>query len=384
MALDQNKNPGGGNKPKPTSPPARGAQSAKDKSRAQSRPVTGKTPTGKSGKATGSATKRPAGGAGVATAGAKRPAGTKPGGKGGNTPRPGSRPAPQPKRGPISGTMWAWGAVGLVIVIVVVLVIVKVAGGGNSTSASDYTPVTPAPASVVHDVTNIPASVYDKIGVTSPSVQITPPIILKGQPPMVIDGKSPTMLYYGAEYCPYCAAERWAMTAALSRFGTWSGLKITASSHTDVDAETHTFSYVGASFTSPYINFKGVEAVSNVPNSSGYYTSLMTPTKQEAQNIAKYETSTYIPGLQNQGFPFVNIDNLALIAGPSYDPGVLQGQSWSQIAGGLSDASNPATQAIVATANYITASICAGTKNAPTSVCTSPGVQAAAKALKLS
>ena len=38
----------------------------------------------------------------------------------------------------------------------------------------------------------------------------------------------------------------------------------------------------------------------------------------------------------------------------------------------------------MATANYITAAICAGTKDAPASVCTSPGVKAAAKALKLS
>jgi len=273
--------------------------------------------------------------------------------------------------------------VGLVIVVIAVLVIVKVTSGGNANAAS-YTPVTPAPASVVHDVTTIPASVYNKVGITS-SIQVTPPIIVKGQPPLVIDGKTPTMLYYGAEYCPYCAAERWAMTAALSRFGTWAGLKITASSHTDVDPITHTFSYYGATYTSPYINFKGIEAVSNVP-SNGYYTTLQTPTKQEYADVVKYESPTYIPGATagQIGFPFISINNLALISGPSYYPGILSGQSWSQIASGLSDASNPATQAIVATANYISASICATTKNAPAAVCTSPGVQAAAKALKLS
>jgi hypothetical protein len=371
MAPDQNKNPGGGNKPKPAGSQARPGQSAKDKSRAQSRPVTGKAPSGKSGKASGSAA-------------TKRPSGSGGGGKGGNTPRPGKGPAPQPRRGPLSGAVLAWGAVGLVVVVIGVLVIVKVASGGNA-SAAGYTPVTPAPAAVVHDVTNIPLSVYNKIGITSATVPVTPPIIVKGQPALVIDGKSPTMLYYGAEYCPYCAAERWAMTAALSRFGTWSGLKITASSHTDVDAATHTFSYYGATFTSPYINFKGIEAVSNVPSGS-YYTTLMVPTKQEYADVTKYESPTYIPGATagEIGFPFVSINNLALISGPSYDPGVLQGQTWSQIASGLSDTSNPATQAIVATANYITASICATTKNAPASVCMTPGVEAATKALKLS
>ena len=102
----------------------------------------------------------------------------------------------------------------------------------------------------------------------SPTVPVNPPIIVQGQPPITIDGKTPAMLYYGAEYCPYCAAERWAITAALSRFGTWSDLKITASSHTDVDAGTHTFSYHGATLSSPYLAFKAVEAVSNVPAGS--------------------------------------------------------------------------------------------------------------------
>ena len=357
MAPDQNKPTTGGNKPKPQGPAAGpSGQSAKDRSKAQSRSVTAKS---------GAAKKTAAGG-----------------GKGGNTPRPGSKPAAQPGPRGMSGTMMAWGAVGLVIVVIVVLVIVKVVGGGSS--AGGYTPVTPAPASVVNDVTNIPASVYNQIGVTSPTVQVSPPTILSGQPALVIDGQSPGMLYYGAEYCPYCAAERWALTAALSRFGTWSDLKITASSHTDVDAETNTFSYYGASFTSPYITFKGIEAVSNVPNSSGYYNQLMVPTKQEYADVTKYESPTYLPGSNGQiGFPFVSINNLAIIGGPSYDPTVLAGQTWSEIASGLSNPDNPATQAIVATANYISAAICASSKGAPASVCDSPGVEAAAKALKL-
>jgi hypothetical protein len=360
MAQDQKKSPVGGNKPKPAPAGAKTGQSAKDRSRAQSRPVTGKAPTGKAGKATGA---------------------NKNAGSGGNKPRPGARPAPAPAPRRSAGTMMAWGAVGLVVVIIVVLVIVK----ATSTTSNAYTPVTPAPAAVVHDVTNIPLSVYNTVGVNSPTVPVNPPIIVKGQPPLKFDGKTPGFLYYGAEYCPFCAAERWAITAALSRFGTWSGLKITASSHTDTDPETHTFSYRSATFTSPYLTAKTVEAVSNIPNGSGYYNSLQTPTKYELADVTKYESPTYVPGSNGQiGFPFVSINNLAIIAGPSYDPGVLAGQTWSAIASGLSDPTNPATQAIVTTANYITAAICASTKGAPASVCTSPGVEAAAKALKLS
>jgi hypothetical protein len=267
-------------------------------------------------------------------------------------------------------------------VVIAALVIVKVTSSSSNQNAS-YTAVTPAPASVVHDVTNIPESVYNTVGITSSTVPVSPPIVLKSQPPLSIDGKSPAMLYYGAEYCPYCAAERWAMTAALSRFGTWSNLQITASSHTDVDPATHTFSYHGATLTSPYLTFRGIEAFTNVPTAT-YYTALESPTAAEKKIITAGQQ--FIPGAQAGAvsFPFVNIGNVAIISGASYDPGILSGQTWSQIASGLSDPTNPATQAIVATANYMSAAICASTKNAPASVCTSSGVEAAAKALKLS
>jgi hypothetical protein len=372
MASNQSKNAGGGNTPRPAASGQGGSgQSAKDKSRAQSRPVSGKAPATKGGNAQGKASSGSGGKGGS-------------GGRGGNTPRPrpGGRPAPAPRRRGLSGAALAWGAVGLVVVIVVVLVVVKVTSGSSTSSGSgSYTPVTPAPASVVRDVTTIPESVYNKVGVSDANV--VKPIVLTGKAPLTIDGTSPAMLYYGAEYCPYCAAERWAMTAALSRFGTWSGLKITASSHTDVDAETHTFSYYGSTYTSQYLTFKSIEAYSNVP-SDGYYTTLQTPTKAEQKIIEAGQSS--IPGATagSISFPFVNINNVAIISGASYDPGILSGQTWSEIAGGLSDPTNPATQAIVTTANYMTAAICASTKDAPSSVCDSPGVEAAAKALKLS
>jgi hypothetical protein len=367
MADDQKKKPvTGGNTPKP---PARSGgasnQSAKERSKAQSRPVSGKSPAGKSGQATGARAK--SGGAG---------------GGGGNKPRPGGRPAPGPAPSRFSGAVLAWGAVGLVIVIVAVLVVVKVASGGSS-GATSYTPVTPAPASVVKDVTTIPASVYDKVGVNFPSAAqpVSPPIKLKNQPPLSIGGKSPAMLYYGAEYCPYCAAERWAVVAALSRFGTWSNLKITASSHTDVYNDTHTFSFKGATLTSPYLTLATVEQYSNIPTSGGSYTNLENPTKEEETIITNGQK--YIPGATpgQVGFPFINIGNKAIISGATYNPGILAGLSWTDIAGGLDDASNPVTQSIVGAANYISAAVCASTKDAPSSVCSSPGVKAADKSL---
>jgi len=344
----------GGNTPKP---PASGtAPSAKDQSRAASRPVAAPAP-GKGGK----------------------------GGKGGNTPRPGGKTAaasggPKTSR---RGIWIAWGAVGLVVVIIAVLFIFKATS--TDTQNLTYTPVVPAAASVVHDVTTIPMSTWNKVGVTSTS-PVSKPIVLTDQPPMTLGGKTPAMLYYGAEYCPYCAAERWAMTAALARFGTWSNLQTTASSHTDVDASTSTFSYHGVTLNSPYITFKGVEQYTNVPvaGSPNQYTNLQNPNKEEKKNLTTYSSSKYLPNGSTSGgisFPFVNINNMALISGASYDPQILAGLSPTDIASGLSDPTNPVTQAILATGNYMSASICQASKGQPASVCTSSGVQDAAKAL---
>ena len=57
--------------------------------------------------------------------------------------------------------------------------------------------------------------------------------------------------------------------------------------------------------------------------------------------------------------------------GTPYDPGVLDGLSWSTIATDLSNPSSPVAQAVDGTANYITAAICKMTGNQPASACTS-------------
>jgi Domain of unknown function (DUF929) len=346
---DNAKTPGtGGNKPRPTG--SGSSQSAKDKSRAASRPVGGKGSGG-----------------------------------GGNKPRPGGKagaPAGRPS-GSGRGVWLAWGGVALVVIIIVVLVIVK-ATSGNSVN-TNYIATTSAPADVVHGITTIPLSTWDKVGVTS-QVQVSPPTVLKNQPPMTLDGKTPAMLYYGAEYCPFCAAERWVMATALSRFGTWSNLQITASSLSDAYAGTHTLSFHGATLDSPYITFKGVEQYTNIPiaSSPGTYTTLQNPTKAEAAILTKYSSSKYLPNASSSGgisFPFVDINNSMLFSGASYDPQILAGLTWSEIAGNLSDPNNPATQAILSAGNYMSAGICQATKGQPGSVCQSSGVKAAAKAL---
>jgi Domain of unknown function (DUF929) len=289
------------------------------------------------------------------------------------------RPAAAPGRS--RGTLLAWGAVALVVVIVVVFVVVKVTSSNNSTAGTQRTELS---STVIDQVTQIPASVYDKVGITSPATAVTPPTVIKGQTPLVLDGK-PGVFYEGGEFCPYCAAERWAMIAALSRFGTFTNLGGMASNPNDVFPSTQTFTFHGSTYTSPYLTFQPVEHYSNTPSGSGGYEVLTPLTASQQALVSKYNTTAFLgSGASPGSIPFINFGNNALVAGASYSPSILAGLSRDQIAAGLSDASNPVTQAIITTANYLSASICQTTGQQPAAVCTSKGVTEAAKAMGLS
>jgi hypothetical protein len=59
---------------------------------------------------------------------------------------------------------------------------------------------------------------------------------------------------------------------------------------------------------------------------------------------------------------------------PIYDPAVLKGMTWAQVASALHNPSSPVAQAVNGAANYMTAAICKMTNNAPSTVCTSSAV----------
>ncbi len=261
----------------------------------------------------------------------------------------------------------------VVIIAVGTLVIVRVVSDGRSTQTGQ--PASAGSDAVITAVTSVPAAVLDQVGAGSgvtPAKRIDAPALTE-------DGK-PRVLYVGAEYCPYCAAERWAMVVALSRFGTFEGLGQTASSASDVYPSTPTLTFHGSTFTSSQLAFTGVETESN-EMTNGQYAPLDTLSAADQQLLSTYDAPPYVDSASAGSIPFVDIGGKYLISGASYSPEVLQGKTHEQIAAALSDPTSPIAQSVNGTANMITAAICATTNNAPTSVCTSPGVLAAAKTL---
>lgn len=184
--------------------------------------------------------------------------------------------------------------------------------------------------------------------------------------PTVVNGNKwtanglPVVFYNGAEYCPYCAAERWPLIIALSRFGTFSGLEYMTSSTTDVFPRTPTFSFLHATYSSKYITFLSVENFNNYLVGSTYLP-LQSPTPAERAVLAQFD-----PG---NGIPFVDVGNRYIWSGASYLPGTLSGNTWSSIIASLSSGNNQIASSIYSNADAITTAICKIDGNKPYSVC---------------
>jgi thiol-disulfide isomerase/thioredoxin len=246
---------------------------------------------------------------------------------------------------------------------------VKVTGG------KDHTPpaaaAAPAASAVLTPLATVPASVLEQVGKGSVT---TLPSLTTGQT-MLTDGGKPLIVYIGAEYCPFCAAERWAMVQALSRFGTFTNLGQTHSSSTDVYPNTATLSFHGASYTSQYLAFQGVETETNQQQGNGY-APLDKPTAQQQQLLDKYNAAPFVPADAAGSIPFIDFANKALVSGASFSPQLLAGKTADQIAAAMNDPSDPIAKAVDGTANAFTAMFCQMSKGQPANVCTSSAATA--------
>jgi len=289
-------------------------------------------------------------------------------------------PAPvDPPRRRIPMALVTWAFVLLIVLIIVVLLVIKVTRGSTTVAPP---PVTAAPTGDVRAVTSIPLAVFDAVGAPAPAGP--GPAVLGSQPPLTIGGRT-GVVFVGAEFCPYCAAARWALVAALGRFGTFSHLGATTSSADEAFASTPTFSFDGATFHSRYVSLAAVELYGATPSATAPagYAQLHGPSPLEQALLRRYDTAPFVAGTGT--LPFIDVGNRVVLSGDGvgFSPGILDGASIGQIASELSDPSNPVTQAVLGMANELTAAICASTGERPTALCSSSGVIAGARRLGL-
>jgi hypothetical protein len=265
----------------------------------------------------------------------------------------------------------AYTAIGAVLLVFAVMIVVKLGSGDGAAEPGAALPSGAASTEIITGVTSLPAATLDAAG--KGTAQMLPTVI-SGQPALTDAGK-PLVLYVGAEYCPFCAAQRWPMVVALSRFGTFSNLGLTTSAADDTFPNTPTLTFHGATYTSQYIAFQGVETSTNT-RKNGQYQPLDQLTDQQAQNMQKYNSPPYVSQDSAGSIPFTNFGNRALLAGASFSPQLLAGRSHAQVLSAIQDPTSQLGRAVDGNANALTALICRLTGAQPADVCSSAAVKA--------
>lgn len=224
----------------------------------------------------------------------------------------------------------------------------------------------PISAASYSQLTGVTVSTLAQVG---PGQGITPLSTISGSPLKSSDGK-PEFLYVGAEWCPFCAAERWSIIVALSKFGNFTGLTYMESSPSDIYPNTATFSFASASYQSQYnISFVSVELADR---SHGSLQSLST---DQQSIVNQYDP----PGGSMPAIPFIDVAGSYAIQPPSNQPGVYAGSqyspsviaslNWTQIGSQLNIPNSAVAQAIDGAANTLIKAICQVDGGKPFGLC---------------
>jgi hypothetical protein len=173
--------------------------------------------------------------------------------------------------------------------------------------------------------------------------------------------KKPRVLYVGAEYCHYCAMERWSLVIALSQFGTFAGLHSIDIPGSMPWQSLPTVSFRNATFTSDHVTFEAVELEDAAKRP------LDALTSDDRELMDRLDPDGSIPWVSwGTGYRI----------GTLFDASSqMEGKSTSDIAAELSGASSPVAKMILGSANVQIAQICASTEGKPADICGSETIK---------
>jgi hypothetical protein len=178
---------------------------------------------------------------------------------------------------------------------------------------------------------------------------------------VLVQGRLP-VLFVSAQYCVFCAAERWALVDALERFGTLSQITSSQSAIVDgVSAPLPTYDLTQAQLASSVVDFQHVDVADQHGNA------LQQLTAAQQSRLDRYDP--------RGGIPFLDIGDAYVQVSSGYAPSLLQGLSFTQVKQDLADPTSTVGQTIHQEGARITALICQLDSLAPQAVCQDPAVQ---------
>lgn len=169
--------------------------------------------------------------------------------------------------------------------------------------------------------------------------------------PLKKQNKKILVYFLGAEYCPYCAAERWAIVNALKYFGKWEILEEEWSAEKDEKyLNIPTFTFKNSNYQSTKIMFIGKEIADR--NFNKFDKEL---TGEDNDILDMYNPDQIIP--------FLLIDGQFMQAGTGINPNLLQNLTHVDIYREIEKNNSEVRKAIENETNRIAALICKALNN---------------------
>jgi len=237
-----------------------------------------------------------------------------------------------------------WYAVIVVAVVIVIAGAYMFTSSGGSPSSLVDKPVSVAQLSQLEAIA-LDSTLANNVGAGSTTNGGHPnyPTVIDDNA-LVINGKV-GVVYISADFCPYCAINRWGLIIALMRFGNFTGLQYMQSGASpEIYPSTSTFTFSNSSYSSSNIYFDAVETASVNGSSLG------TPDALQTSLLKKYDKGGSIP--------FTDFGNRSVLVGSVASPQSLQGSDWTQIIAQLNNTNSPISQSVIGSANIFTAYIC--------------------------
>jgi Domain of unknown function (DUF929) len=128
--------------------------------------------------------------------------------------------------GPMPILLFSVGGVVLIVGIFILIAHSQNSGTGAAHSVPGV--------SVLNVVEHPNSTIFTQVGAGTSSANLFVALPNKSGTDLPAQNGKPVLLYIGAEYCPFCAADRWSLIMALSRFGSFSGIEANASTTSDI------------------------------------------------------------------------------------------------------------------------------------------------------